>query len=140
MTYLLKTLEKFKNAPSLYLLASVRDPSPPTSGGKGSRNGGIGWGKILFRYDSNNYIYLERKKQNKKTAEKSLKLLIGLARFNELAAKFKLLQHVRCNDFLPQFFRPDLTSAISLRAIFNCKNSVIEFNHNINKLTLGGIL
>ena len=48
MTYLLKTLEKFKNAPSLYLLASVRDPSPPTSGGKGSRNGGIGWGRYYL--------------------------------------------------------------------------------------------
>lgn len=113
MTYLLKTLEKFKNAPSLYLLASVLDHSPPTIGGKWSRNGGIGWGEILFRYDSNNYIYLERKKQNKNTAVKSLKSIIGLARFNELAVKFKFIQAGLCNDFLPPYFRSDLTSAIS---------------------------
>ena len=132
----MKTLKNFKNAPCLHPLASVRDLSPPTSGGKRSRNGGIGRGRILFRYDSNYYIYLRRKTQNKNTEAKMS------ANCQSMEFGLDLNRHAAtmCNEFYPLYFRPDLTSALKLRWFFRCNNGVIDFNHRYKKLTKGGAL
>lgn len=125
MNYLLKTLENFKNAPCLHPLASVRDLSPPTSGGKRSRNGGIGRGRILFRYDDiNYYIYLRRKQQNKNTEGKKS------SNYKSMEIDFDLncFASARPNEIYPLYFRPELTRAMRLRADFRSNNNVIDCN------------
>lgn len=129
MNYLLKTLEFSKNAPCLYPLASVRDLSPPTSGGKRSRNGGIGRGRKLFRYDDvNYYIYLRRKQQNKNTEGKRSKICKSV----EFDLDLNCFASAKFNEIYPLYFRPELTRAMKLRAGFRSNNNVIEFNHNNN--------
>ena len=61
----LKTLMNLKTDPSRSPLAGVRDLSPPTNGGKRSRNGGIVWGHGWVGssyYDD----YILRKRRSKK--------------------------------------------------------------------------
>lgn len=129
MNYLLKTLEIFKNAPCLHPLASVRDLSPPTSGGKRSRNGGIGRGRKLFRYDDvNYYIYLRRKQQNKNTEGKKSSNCKSM----EVDFDLNCFASTKFNEIYPLYFRPELTRAMKLRAGFRSNNRVIEFNHNNN--------
>lgn len=137
MNYLLKTLEIFKNAPCLHPLASVRDLSPPTSGGKRSRNGGIGRGRKLFRYDDiNYYIYLRRKQQNKNTeGKKSLN-----SKSMEIDFDLNCFASTKSNEIYPLYFRPDQPCAILLRGFFRANNNVIEFNHNNKHLIKGGAL
>lgn len=128
MYYTLKTLENFKNVPSLSPLASVRDHSPPTSGGKWSRNGGIGWGYGLIRYDSYyNYIF-NKKKQNGNTEDK----MSMNNHCTGISVDLNSIAITKLNEFYPLNFRPDQPSAISLRKFFRTNNNVIGFNHNNN--------
>lgn len=125
MNYLLKTLENFKNAPCLHPLASVRDLSPPTSGGKRSRNGGIGRGRILFRYDDiNYYIYLRRKQQNKNTEGKKSSNYKSM----EIGFDLNCFASTKSNEIYPLYFRPGLTRAMKLRAGFRSNSRAIDCN------------
>lgn len=129
MNYILKTLNNFKSAPCLYPLASVRDLSPPTSDGKRSRNGGIGRGRKLFRYDDvNYYIYLRRKQQNKNTEGKKS----SNSKSMEFDFDLNCFASTGSNEIYPLYFRPELTRAMKLRASFRTNNNVIELNHNNN--------
>ena len=129
MNYLLKTLEISKNAPCLHPLASVRDLSPPTSGGKRSRNGGIGRGRNLFKYDDvNYYIYLDRKQQNKKPEGKRSKNCKSM----EFDFDLNCFAFTKFNEIYPLDFCPELTRAMKLHAGFRSNNNVIGFNHNNN--------
>lgn len=127
MYYLAKTLENFKDVPSLSPLASVRDHSPPTSGGKWSRNGGIGWGYRVSRYGSY-YYFFNRKKQNENTEGKMSENNF----FMELDLDLKFIALTKINEFYPLYFRSVQPCAIPLRRFFRAKNNVIEFNHNNN--------
>jgi len=128
MHYVLKTLENLKTIPSLSPLASVRDHSPPTSGGKWSRNGGIGWGYGLDRYDSYyNYIFI-KKKQNKNSEAKMSKNNF----FMEFDLSLNFITRTKLNEFYPLNFRPDQPSAMPLRRFFRTNDNVIDFNHNNN--------
>lgn len=132
MNYVLKTLEIFKNAPCLHPLASVRDLSPPTSGGKRSRNGGIGRGRKLFRYDDvNYYIYLRRKQQNKNTeGKKSLN-----SKSMEFDFDLNCFVSTKSNEIYPLYFRPELTRAMKLRAGFRSNSRAINYScaDNLNQ-------
>lgn len=129
MNYLLKTLEIFKNAPCLHPLASVRDLSPPTSGRKRSRNGGIGRGRKLFRYDDvNYYIYLRRKQQDENAEGKKSLNCMSM----EFDFDLNCFVLAKSNEFYPLYFRPELTRAMKLRAGFRSNNSVIDYNRANN--------
>lgn len=118
-------MKNLKNAPCLHPLASVRDLSPPTSGGKRSRNGGIGRGRKLFRYDDvNYYIYLRRKQQYKNTeGKKSLN-----SKSMEINFDLNCCASTKSNEIYPLYFRPELTRAMKLRAGFRSNSHAIDYN------------